>query len=167
MYFFSGDCHYGHFNIIRYCARPFSTAQEMNDEIIRRHNEVVKDGDVVIHVGDFSFQPREKYVRQLNGSHVFLRGNHDHKNDKFYGDIWERTIEGQKIVCSHYSLRVWNASHYNSWNLYGHSHGKLPPIGKSWDVGVDNNNFYPVSFTKLTEIMANRPDNSNLIAKRY
>jgi calcineurin-like phosphoesterase family protein len=51
----------------------------------------------------------------------------------------------------------------NSWQLYGHSHGKLPPIGKQWDIGVDNNNFYPVSFNKICEIMVARPDNPNFV----
>jgi calcineurin-like phosphoesterase family protein len=40
-------------------------------------------------------------------------------------------------------MRVWPRSHHNSWQLYGHSHGKLLPIGKQWDIGVDNNDFYP------------------------
>jgi calcineurin-like phosphoesterase family protein len=62
-------------------------------------------------------------------------------------------------------MRVWPRSHYNSWQLYGHSHGRLEPVGKQWDVGVDNNNFYPVSFDQLVEIMKNRPDNFNLVKK--
>jgi hypothetical protein len=49
--------------------------------------------------------------------------------------------------------------------VIGNSHGKLPPIGKQWDIGVDNNDFYPVSFEKLKEIMSKRPDNVNLIKK--
>jgi len=51
----------------------------------------------------------------------------------------------------------------NSWQLYGHLHGKLPPIGKQWDIGVDNNNFYPVSFNKICEIMVDRPDDPNFV----
>ena len=42
---------------------------------------------------------------------------------------------------------------YNSWQLYGHSHGKLAPIGKQWDVGIDNNDLYSVSFNKIREII--------------
>jgi calcineurin-like phosphoesterase family protein len=63
-------------------------------------------------------------------------------------------------------MRTWARSHYNSWQLYGHSHGKLEPIGKQWDIGVDNNNYYPVSFDQITEIMKTRPDNPNLIKRR-
>jgi len=47
--------------------------------------------------------------------------------------------------------------------LVGNSHGRLEPIGKSWDIGVDNNNYYPVSFDRICKIMSKRPDNPNLI----
>jgi calcineurin-like phosphoesterase family protein len=50
--------------------------------------------------------------------------------------------------------------------LYGHSHGKLPPIGKSWDIGVDNNDFSPISFKEMEKIMEERPDNPNLVKWR-
>jgi len=45
--------------------------------------------------------------------------------------------------------------------VYGHSHGRLVPDGKQWDVGVDNNDYLPVSFEKLQEIMSNLQDNPN------
>lgn len=42
------------------------------------------------------------------------------------------------IVCTHYSLRVWNKSHHHrSINLYGHSHGGLPGIYNSIDVAFN------------------------------
>jgi len=163
MYWFIADEHFGHTNIIKYANRPFDNVEEMDETIIQNHNEVVRKGDIVIHAGDFSFKPREAYVRRLNGSHVFLKGNHDFKRDKFYGDIWERRINGQKIVVSHYAMRVWNCSHYNSWNLFGHTHGTLKPEGKQWDIGVDNNGFYPLSFDELIDIMKQQPDNFDLI----
>jgi calcineurin-like phosphoesterase family protein len=74
-------------------------------------------------------------------------------------------VEGQYVVACHYAMRVWPRSHYNSYLCYGHSHGQLAPQGKQWDVGVDNNDFYPVSFQKLKVIMENQPDNFNLVRK--
>ena len=170
MYFFTSDEHLGHGNIIKYCKRPFQHVKEMDEEIIKRFNEKVTKDDITIHGGDFSLHSQmrfvlEKYVSKLNGNHIFIRGSHDKWMDKMYHEILEKTINGQVIVVSHYAMRVWPRSHYGSWQLYGHSHGGLPPVGKQWDIGVDNNNFYPVSFDELVEIMKNQPDNFNLIKK--
>jgi len=59
----------------------------------------------------------------------------------------------------------WNKSHHNSFHLYGHVHGVVDNIGKTWDVGVDNNNFTPISLDEIREIMKNRPDNRNFLKK--
>lgn len=168
MYFFTADEHLGHANIIKYTKRPFTSVQEMDEEIIKRHNEVVRPNDNVIHAGDFALVPKEKvreYWSRLNGNHCFLRGSHDRWMDHRYQEIWEKTIQGQKVVICHYAMRTWAASHWNSWHLYGHSHGNLSPIGKSWDIGVDTNNFYPYSFEQIKEIMNKQSDNPNLVKK--
>lgn len=82
--FFTSDTHFGHKNIIEYCNRPFSSVGEMDEEIIRRWNNVVEPSDVVYHLGDFTLggerQARE-YFCQLNGR-IFVLGNpwhHDHR----------------------------------------------------------------------------------------
>jgi calcineurin-like phosphoesterase family protein len=161
-----------HKKSIKYCNRPFENIEEMNEELIIRHNSVVNKEDVVIIAGDFSFANKidtyRKIIRRLNGQLIFLRGSHDGwmgKNGYGFHEIWERTIQKQKIVVCHYAMRVWPASHYNSWQLYGHSHGRLEPEGKQWDIGVDTNNFYPYSFDEIKQIMEKRPDNFNLVKK--
>jgi calcineurin-like phosphoesterase family protein len=59
------------------------------------------------------------------------------------------------IVLFHYALREWNASHWGSYHLYGHSHGTLPDIDTSlsFDIGVDCHNFYPLSYEEVKAIM--------------
>jgi calcineurin-like phosphoesterase family protein len=168
-YFFTGDEHHYHKNIIQYCDRPFKNTIESAEIIIDNHNKVVKPDDNVIHLGDFTLLTNKEEVHRiiskLNGNHIFLRGSHDRWMDRSYHEIWEETINGQHIVACHYAMRVWPRSHYGSWQVYAHSHGGLPPIGKQWDVGVDNNNFYPLSFDEIVEIMKTRPDNFNLVRK--
>lgn len=153
MYYFTADEHYGHTNIIKYCKRPFNSIEEMDAILIENFNSKVTKADHTIHVGDFTFKRPEKYIKQLNGTHTFLRGNHDKWMNRTYHEIWVKTIEGQTVVACHYAMRVWPQSHHGSYMLYGHSHGKLPPLGLQWDVGVDNNNYYPISFNELKEIM--------------
>jgi len=168
MYFFTADEHYGHSNIIRYCKRPFVSVEEMDEELIRRHNGVVGSEDIVIHAGDFTMKKRDvalRYLERLRGHHVFLRGSHDHWLDGSAHEIWEQQVGGHYIVVCHYAMRTWPRSHYNSWQLYGHSHGILPPVGKQWDIGVDNNGYCPVSLAQVAEVMNGRPDNPNLVSR--
>lgn len=73
----------------------------------------------------------------------------------------EIKVEGHRIVLGHYAFRVWNRSHKGSFNLHGHSHSSLPPIGKQLDVGVDNaykllGEYRPFSFQEIQKIMAKR-----------
>lgn len=144
----------------------------MNSILIARHNEVVGPEDIVIHAGDFTMRYKNSYSERLNGMHIYLKGSHDYWMDReirFNSDasncseIWEQEIEGQHIVVCHYAMRVWSKSHYNSWQLFGHSHGKLEGIGKQMDIGVDTNNFYPYSFADIKKIMSKKEDNFNLI----
>ena len=180
-FFFTSDEHLGHHNIIQYCGRPFKNVDEMNDVIIENHNAVVGHHDHVLHAGDFTMRDYDyamEFAKKLNGYHTFLHGSHDkwmplRPHERFASwqkiafaneDIWRFPVptEVPVYVC-HYALRVWPRSHYNSWMLFGHSHGRLPPEGKSWDIGVDNNRFFPVSWEQIQEIMAKRPDNVNLV----
>jgi calcineurin-like phosphoesterase family protein len=79
--FFTADEHYLHENIIKFCNRPFANRDEMKEALIENHNQVVKDGDKVIHLGDFSYRGNwhevQTILRRLNGNHEFIFGNHD------------------------------------------------------------------------------------------
>ena len=54
-YWLTGDEHYYHMRVCEYSNRPFKDVDEMNFKLIENNNLLVKDDDVVIHVGDFSF----------------------------------------------------------------------------------------------------------------
>ena len=143
----------------------------MNETILSNHNEKVCKNDIVIHGGDFHFSHNRKviqeFIKKLNGTHIFLKGSHDYWLPPMKSiQIWEKNISGHYIVVCHYQMRSWARSHYGSWQLFGHSHGLSMPVGKQHDIGVDNNNYYPVSFDEIVEIMKNRDENPNLIYKR-
>jgi calcineurin-like phosphoesterase family protein len=173
MIFFIADTHFGHSNIIKYCNRPFVSIQKMDNALINNWNSKVKPKDLVYHLGDFSFGTNTGNIRKsLNGDIILIKGSHDKDAMKIYNafkavyDLKTISINKQDITLCHYAMRVWNKSHYNSWHLYGHSHGMLPPQGKSWDVGVDNNKFFPLSIDEIADIMKNRPDNFNLVKEK-
>lgn len=179
--FFTSDTHFGHRNIIRFCNRPFNSVEEMDETIISNWNAVVNKKDTVYHLGDFCTWKTKDYLslfnhyrKRLNGKIFLIEGNHDYKINtnlskipiSNYGlvdksPLYHIKINKQTIVMCHFAMRVWHKSHFDSWHIYGHSHAKLSPIGKSWDVGVDNNNFIPVSFYDLKRIMESQSRNEN------
>lgn len=163
---FTSDQHWGHNAIRGYCQRPFSSVEEMNEEMIKRHNEVVGPRDWVFNLGDFfcgkSPKHAEEVFHSLNGKKFLIKGNHDKKItlklpwEKVY-DVLHlkiRTIPGwhntpKEVFLSHYSHRVWNKSFHGVGHLWGHSHGGMDFYRRSFDVGVDCHNFYPISWEKV------------------
>ena len=61
-----------------------------------------------------------------------------------------------RIFLSHYAHKVWPKNHYDTYHLYGHSHGSLKDdeYSLSFDVGVDTNNFYPYSLEDVRKKMS-------------
>jgi|ERR1700722_3415176 len=175
MIHFISDTHFGHANIIKYSKRPFSSVEEMNRKLIENWNARVAPDDIVWHLGDFAFMKPDQFMRlleRLNGRKHVVLGNHDkvivhnkHEllNSKLLASIQnyaELKIDGQMIVLFHYGQRVWNRSHHSSIHLYGHSHGSLPPHGKSVDIGVDSkeitDEYRPVSLDEVFAYIAKR-----------
>lgn len=185
MIWFTSDTHFDHANIIQYCSRPFPDVDVMNNEMIGRWNDVVKDDDTVYHLGDFGFFKTATravtVIRGLRGRIRFVPGSHDSRMMLWYnhGDLLAvatkfvaespllmiepqlRSGKKQPIVLCHYAMRHWERSFHLSWQLHGHTHGRLQPIGLQMDVGVDVNGFTPVSLDRVAERMASVPTVKN------
>jgi calcineurin-like phosphoesterase family protein len=56
------------------------------------------------------------------------------------------------MLC-HYPFRTWNQMGKGSINLHGHSHGRLKPMPRQFDVGVDARDLRP---TTLSELLTKR-----------
>jgi calcineurin-like phosphoesterase family protein len=131
MKFYISDTHFGHQNIIRYDNRPFSTADEMDEALIDRWNDVVSDEDTVYVLGDFSWYREEKTLEildSLSGHKVLIKGNHDRVSPKIARrfdkvcDYLEITDGKERVVMSHYPMPFWNGQFRNTVHLYGHVH---------------------------------------------
>lgn len=162
--FFTADQHFGHDNIRKHCNRPFTTVDEMDAQLIENWNRVVRSQDSVFHLGDFCLRAEntETYRKQLNGQITLIRGDHDKRVPPgvFAAVHDSYTFESLdiRIVLCHYAMRVWDRSHFEAWHLFAHSHGMLPPWGKSFDIGVDAQEFTPRSLDEVIERMRNLPD---------
>lgn len=167
MIWFTADWHIDHANIIQYCNRPFSSVEEMNQVIFDNNFSVFQKTDTVYYIGDLVFgsERRAEFIlSKFPRNTFFIKGNHDNSAvirvaARMCQAVWDLKrirIEKQHIVLCHWAMRVWDLSHHGSWQCYAHSHAELPPIGLQHDVGVDNNNFKPVNFDMLKEIMASK-----------
>lgn len=162
---FTADFHFGHFNIIRYCNRPFADSQEMDEAICERVNACAKPNDILYFLGDFCLGGPERvttYRKRLACRTIhFIEGNHDRTARKLqhlfasWNLLSEIHAAKQRIVLCHYAMRVWPHHAQGAWHLYGHSHGNLPdePLALSLDVGVDTHEFRPWHFDEIQSMM--------------
>lgn len=79
MIYFTSDSHFWHNNVIKYCNRPYETVEQMNEDMVKKWNNVIKPDDEVYHLGDFSlaFRSVEIYSNRLIGKKYLIPGNHD------------------------------------------------------------------------------------------
>lgn len=181
--FFTSDLHFGHRNILKFCSRPWDTVEEMNEGLINNWNSVVKENDIVFNLGDFAFASNSTWksiLERLNGKHYLILGNHDVQ--RYPGDnimkLFDR-VEQQMIVkidqrfvyLNHYPYLcyggAWKSPNSAVWQLFGHVHSSPISNGKDfnrlvnlfpfqYDVGVDNNNYTPVSWEQIKKIINNQ-----------
>ena len=183
--------HFNHESIIKFCNRPFTTVEEMDETMIAKWNNKVPQDGLVFHLGDFAWggTPKWDYYRnKLNGHIILIKGNHDRKNltptaEKFFDFVTPQMyieIEGQKMYLNHYPLLCYAGTYRNRndivWALNGHTHiGPNSTKGldfermkltlpTQYDVGVDMNNFEPISFYEVKDKIDYQIDNkTNMI----
>jgi calcineurin-like phosphoesterase family protein len=163
MLFFTGDTHFGDTRVLRIDRRPFGSVAEHDEALIGYWNETVGPDDEVWHLGDFTRgsgkNRADELLSTLNGrKHLIIGNNDDAATISASG--WasvqhyaEMTVDGKLFILCHYPFRTWNQMGKGSINLHGHSHGKLKPIPRQHDVGVDAWDFRPVT---LDMVLARR-----------
>ena len=155
--FFTADTHFGDHRTINIQRRPFASVAEMDDMLVAGWNEAVGPTDEVWHLGDVARRPSDVagLLARLNGSKHLVRGNNDEPATgeaagwSSVRDYAELTVDGTLLVLCHYPFRSWNCQHRRSVNLHGHSHGRLKPMPRQFDVGVDARGFRPTTLEAL------------------
>lgn len=166
--FVTSDTHFGHANVIKHDNRPFTDVDTMDEEMIDRWNAKVQNRNKhVWHLGDFCYRNKRSidwYTQRLFGHIHIVLGNHDDRGPKRHPSLFA-SVSGYeylkqdnfKINLFHYSCRTWRSAHHGAWLLFGHSHGRLKPYGKSFDVGTMNHGYAPLSFAEIRDIINNLP----------
>ncbi len=156
MIFITSDLHFEHSNIIRYSNRPFADVNEMNNALIENWNKVVSPRDTVLCLGDFMMSEKSPryFTQQLNGHIHLIKGNHDKFDTSCFASVrsmWRYKYHGLSIFLIHYPMLSWPGDIH----LFGHVHsGPHKPLAgqmNSYDVGIDNNNYTPISIDQAIE----------------
>ena len=175
--FFISDTHFGHSKIIDYCKRPFSSIEEHDKTLIQNWNNTVGQDDTVFHLGDFAYGNSQfiaNIIKQLNGNIILIKGNHDLRNMNptlynIFSDVVYQArilIDKQTVYLNHFPFLCFDHGDINlykdnySIQLFGHVHSGPLTSSKDvnrlnilfptqYDVGVDNNNYTPISWTDV------------------
>lgn len=169
MNWYTSDTHFGHSKVIEFCKRPFKDVQEMDHEMIRRWNAVVKDGDTIWHLGDFAFCGAiraSEILSQLKGQKILIRGNHDHwKPEKYkrlgFFEVYDLQVTpnflmshfpyiGEEIDKRKFEQQLEDKG---DWLLHGHVHCSWKNKKRMINVGVDQWSFAPVGEKELLDLM--------------
>lgn len=150
--FFTADLHLGEPNPNGYLGRPYRSALEMIEGLIKIHNKVVKPTDEVYVVGDVCVDLKYlDYISQFNGEKTLIQGNHDknipeEKANRYFKRIVQ---EHQGIALSYQGYMLFithdpkNSQENVDLNIVGHVHGDWRiQMGykQMLNVGVDVNN---------------------------
>jgi calcineurin-like phosphoesterase family protein len=157
---FTSDTHFGHAGARALYRRPFASVAEMDAAMQAGWNAAVGPDDEVWHLGDVAVGVSAGRVAAilgaLNGRKHLVTGNNDGAavaalpewaSVQPYAEI---EAEGRQLVLCHYAFRTWRNMGRGWLNLHGHSHGRLKPLPRQCDVGVDAWDFRPVTLAEIT-----------------
>lgn len=179
MIWLTSDWHFNHDREFIWKARGFSSVQEMNEAIIKRHNALVNPDDDVYVLGDSSLgggdaqvlATNKALIERLNGRLHIIRGNHDtdrrvamYESCKnvvgpvLYADMLH--YKGYHFYLSHFPTLTGNLEKESlkqcTCNLFGHTHQTTNfylDMPFMYHVGVDSHNCEPVLLNNAIEEM--------------
>lgn len=183
MIYFTSDWHFFHNKSFIYEPRGFSSVEEMNETIIKNHNNIVKEDDIIYCLGDCMLNDNQKgmeCINRLNGHKKIILGNHD-TNARIelyktlpnievlgYADIIK--YNGYHFYFSHYPTITSNYDENQPLkqiilSLHGHTHDcrKFYQDNPTmYNVALDAHNNTPVSIDQIIEdIKAKREEYKN------
>lgn len=157
-FWFLGDTHFHHSNLVRGTSlwenkdrcRNFDSVEEHDAVLIDNINKVVKQNDILYHLGDVAmggYQNVYNFRKQIIVKTIhLLLGNHDigirhnkiiETEDGYINSqnlfttvdkLLTKKINGQDMTLCHFPLRSWEKGSQGSWNIHGHCHGTLIPF---------------------------------------
>ena len=130
--FLVSDTHFGHAGVCHFTRndgvtklRPWDSAEEMDEAMVKAWNERVRPTDKVYHLGDVVIKRRAlPILDRLNGDKVLIRGNHDIFKDEDYSKYF-RSLRGYHVmngmILSHIPIHPESLGRFGV-NIHGHLH---------------------------------------------
>lgn len=163
---FTSDLHFNHDRDFIWGDRGFKSVHEMNEEQVKRYNEVVSDEDIVYIAGDSimgsDINAGLALLRRLKGTKYFVIGNHDtdarieaYKKSGIAADIqfaYRLKYKGITYLVTHYPTITANGDDLRVINLFGHTHQSsnfFEDKPYMYHIGVDSHNCYPVCIDEI------------------
>lgn len=166
--FVISDWHIGHRNILNFTNRDgkrfrgdlFKDVDDMNNQMVVRHNSVVGPNDHVLFMGDVFFGDpylAADVLARMNGKRFdLILGNHDDPKSaiiqKYFASI--KLIHNFKplgVVFSHMPLHAQQMieKDWIKWNVHGHIHQNKAPEGNYINVSVEALDYTPIRLKNL------------------
>jgi calcineurin-like phosphoesterase family protein len=178
----TSDSHFRHANILKFVdsttgnlVRPgFADVDAMDEHMIEQWNAVVKQGDIVYHLGDVVMGGADsqswfkKNWPRLNGSKRLVVGNHDDVKFLSCGGFFAKVSMWRMfpefgLLLTHVPVHESSLYRYPSknsdvdsiaepvqlLNVHGHTHQHASPSGGYRCVCVEQTNYTPVNIEEL------------------
>ena len=171
--FFIGDTHLGHSKILEFEGgngrqHKFSTIEEHDETIIDNWNNIVRNRDTIIHLGDVAFKNFHN-LKRLKGYKKLILGNHD--NEKLVGEYFDRLhgavkmkYKNKTFMLTHIPIHPYEFTYRVEYNIHGHLHnGEIKTITATRDgyqdivdkryinLSADKINFTPIAFEDVID----------------
>lgn len=177
MIYITSDWHFSHDKPFIYEPRGFKSVEEMNAEIVKRHNEIVKKDDIVYVLGDCclggaskeALKYNKSLIESLNGNLFIIGGNHcsdqriemyeSCKNVNFIGFANRFNYGKKQYFLCHYPAIPTNQSGKPVWCLHGHTHSKdkfSTDYPNCYNCALDAHDCKPVSLEEIAKDIANK-----------
>lgn len=163
--FIISDTHFGHENMLKFVdadnkpIREFRDVHDMNEHMVERWNNTVKDQDIVYHLGDVYFGKGHEMLPRLKGRKRLILGNHDNGKSEFLQKHFEKILMWRDFkdfdcILSHVPMHE-SALYKRKYNLHGHvhkgSHRGLIEDKRYVNCCVEVRNYTPVSIEELVK----------------
>lgn len=151
--YFIADTHFGDDSIRRYENRPFENTVQMEQELIKRWNNIVEENDKVYVLGDFGADKCEKeLISKLKGVIYLVKGNHDEYSNEYYRKVGFAEVYDLPVILKSFWILSHEPLYINTnmpyANIFGHVHNS--PIYKTcscqhYCVSAERIDYTPVS----------------------